>query len=66
MLRKIDSCGRIQIPIKVRDQYHLDSGTEVEIESMLENGHLILRVDCGDVVDTIRAMAEAAGLKISE
>ena len=43
IVRKIDNLGRIVIPKELRDSYHLDTGTPVEI--FTHGGSILLQVE---------------------
>lgn len=51
--RKLDSTGRIMIPIRLRDQAGMIVGQEYDFEYYVRNGHKYISIDCGPVEDSI-------------
>lgn len=47
--RKLDSSGRIMIPVRIREQVGLVSGKEYYFSIKEENGRRYVCIDCGSV-----------------
>lgn len=68
--RKLDSAGRIMIPVKLRDQMGLIPGREYYFSTMEKDGRRYICIDCGTVESAIANLEEAmriieaSGLKI--
>lgn len=48
--RKLDSTGRIMIPVKLREQMNLTPGQVYYFSTMEENGRKYICIDCGPAV----------------
>lgn len=68
--RKLDSSGRIMIPIRLREQMGLTSGQEYYFTTMVKDGRKYICIDCGSVDNTSLEEAmriiQANGMKIVE
>lgn len=67
--RKLDSSGRIMIPIKLRDQMGLIPGREYYFSTMEKNGRRYICIDCGTVesptsLEEAMQIVQASGMKI--
>lgn len=51
--RKLDSTGRIMIPVKLRDQAGMITGQEYDFEYFVRDGHKFIAIDCGPVENSI-------------
>lgn len=68
--RKLDSSGRIMIPVRLREQMGLVSGQEYYFTTMVKDGRKYICIDCGSVDNTSLEEAmriiQANGMKIVE
>lgn len=68
--RKLDSSGRIMIPVRLRDQMGLITGKEYYFTTMEKDGRRFICIDCGSVENTSLEEAmkiiQANGLKVVE
>lgn len=68
--RKLDSSGRIMIPVRLRDQMGLIPGREYYFSVMEKDGRRFICIDCGSVENTSLEEAmkiiQANGLKVVE
>lgn len=67
--RKLDSSGRIMIPIRLREQMGLTSGQEYYFTTMVKDGRKYICIDCGSVdfsLEEAMKIIQANGLKIVE
>lgn len=69
--RKLDSSGRIMIPVKLREQMNLQPGQVYYFSTMEENGHKFICIDCGPAIsneelDEAMRIIRASGLKIMQ
>lgn len=65
--RKLDSSGRIMIPIRLREQMGLTSGQEYYFTTMVKDGRKYICIDCGSVDSSLEEamkIIQANGLKI--
>ncbi len=66
--RKMDSTGRIMIPIKLREMLDMKTGAEYYLEVMEKNGRRYLCIDCGPVdemsVEQAMKVLQKNGVKI--
>lgn len=56
--RKLDTTGRIMIPVRLREQMGMLPGEEYEFVVLEQNGHRYLAIDCGAIEDST-ALEEA-------
>lgn len=67
-VRKLDSMGRIMIPIRLREALGLTIGKDYEIQVFTMNGRKYVGIDCGPVEETDLAAAikalEDAGFSV--
>ena len=64
--RKLDSMGRIMIPIRLRERFNLTSGQTYTLETRKIDGHNYICIDCGvdtELEDAMKAV-QNAGFKI--
>lgn len=68
--RKLDSSGRIMIPVRLRDQMGLIPGREYYFSVMEKDGRRFICIDCGSVENTsleeAMKIVQANGLKVVE
>lgn len=67
--RKLDSSGRIMIPIRLREQMGLTSGQEYYFTTMVKDSRKYICIDCGSVDSSLEEamkIIQANGLKIVE
>ena len=67
--RKLDSSGRIMIPIRLREQMGLTSGQEYYFTTMVKDGRIYICIVCGSVNSSLEEamkIIQANGLKIVE
>lgn len=67
--RKLDSMGRIMIPIKLREQLNLTVGKEYQFMIKEINGRNYICIDCGSALsslDEAMRVVKEAGYNISE
>lgn len=67
--RKLDSSGRIMIPVRLRDQMGLIPGREYYFSVMEKDGRRFICIDCGSVDSSLEEamkIIQANGLKIVE
>lgn len=65
--RKLDSSGRIMIPIKLREQMGLVPGREYFFSILEQDGRRFICIDCGAVSSQLEEaiqIVQASGLKI--
>lgn len=68
--RKLDSSGRIMIPVRLRDQMGLITGKEYYFSTMEKDGRRYICIDCGPVenssLEEAMKIIQANGFKIVE
>lgn len=68
--RKLDSSGRIMIPVRLRDQMGLITGKEYYFTTMEKDGRRYICIDCGPVdttsLEEAMKIIQANGLKVVE
>lgn len=67
--RKLDSSGRIMIPVKLREQMGLVTGREYYFSIMEKNGRRYICIDCGTIesstsLEEAMQIVQASGMKI--
>ena len=51
--RKLDSTGRIMIPVRLRDQAGMSTGQDYDFEYMEKDGYKYIAINCGPIGDPI-------------
>lgn len=66
--RKLDSMGRIMIPIKLREQLNLIPGREYYFEVRHMDGRNYICIDCGetDALQKAVEFVKLSGLEVNE
>lgn len=67
--RKLDTSGRIMIPVKLREQMGLVTGREYSFCTMEKDGRRYICIDCGSITDGVNLeeamrVIQANGLKV--
>lgn len=67
--RKLDSNGRIMIPVKLREQMNLNPGQVYYFSTLEANGRKYICIDCGPAIsneelDKAMQIVQASGLKV--
>lgn len=69
--RKLDSMGRIMIPIRLRDRFGLVSGQEYNFTVLEHDGRVYIGIDCGasadhSALEDAIKLLEANGMSVSK
>lgn len=67
--RKLDTNGRILIPIKLREKLGMECGKEYTFEEREIDGFKYLCINCGQIVSPLeqaKKIVQAAGFKVVE
>lgn len=51
--RKLDSSGRLVVPVKLRERLHMNEGQVYQFFTHEENGKIYLCVECPEVQDEV-------------
>lgn len=67
--RKLDSSGRIMIPVKLREQMNLLPGQVYHFSTLENGGRKYICIDCGPAIsneelDRAMQIVQASGLKV--
>ena len=69
-IRKLDSMGRIMIPIRLRESLGMVTGREYPFSVMEKDGRRYVCIDCGPVdttdLEAAIKLIEDSGLKVSK
>lgn len=56
--RKLDSSGRLVVPVKLRERLHMKEGQIYQFFTHEENGRVFLCVECPEVKDEVATALE--------
>lgn len=51
--RKLDSMGRLTIPIRLREEVGMEIGETYDFYKLIQDGKVYLCIECGEVVDPL-------------
>lgn len=65
--RKLDTAGRLVIPIKLRERLHMESGQEYQFLIHEQDGKTYLCIECANEIDLdeVKEYLEKRGLTIA-